>query len=151
VDQTIFSCSIARHEGDVDFEVMGDIDRSSAGQFRNRLLSLAKEHPASIVIHMCDLSFVDSSCVAVLIEAWRFTHDHGIELTVTSPAASIRQAFEVGESGRLLTCAVAKPSALAKSQRGSRSIRNHASPDGAYTNGPTISNVGGAPGGEVAG
>ena len=101
--QTLFSCSIARHEGDVDIEVIGEIDRSSAGQFRNQLLTLAKEHPASIAIHMDDLALIDSSCVAVLVEAWRFTQEHGITLTVKSPAASIRQVFDVAESGRLLT------------------------------------------------
>ena len=103
MEQTVFSCSIARHEGDVDIEVIGEIDRSSAGQFRNQLLTLAKEHPASIAIHMDDLALIDSSCVAVLVEAWRFMQDHGIELMVKSPAASIRQVFDVGETGRLLT------------------------------------------------
>jgi len=102
VEQTVFSCSIARHDGDVDVEVIGAMDRSSAGQFRNQLLTVAKEHPASIAIHMDDLALVDSSCVAVLVETWRFTQEHGIVLTVKSPAASIRQAFDVGESGRLL-------------------------------------------------
>jgi anti-anti-sigma factor len=101
--QTVFSCSIARHAGDVDIEVIGAMDRSSAGQFRNQLLTLAKEHPATIAIHMDDLALMDSSCVAVLVETWRFAEEHGIALTVKSPAASIRQAFDVAESGRLLT------------------------------------------------
>src|SRR6476469_4463996 len=57
---TVFSCSIARHAGDVDIEVIGAMDRSSAGQFRNQLLTLAKEHPASIAIDMDDLALVDS-------------------------------------------------------------------------------------------
>jgi len=101
--QTVFSCSVARHAGDVDVEVIGAMDRSSAGQFRNQLLTLAKEHPASIAIHMDDLALVDSSCVAVLVETWRFAEEHGIALTVKSSAASIRQVFDVAESGRLIT------------------------------------------------
>ena len=44
--QTVFSCSIARRDGDVYIEVIGEIDRTSAGQFRNQLLTMAKEHPA---------------------------------------------------------------------------------------------------------
>jgi anti-anti-sigma regulatory factor len=52
---------------------------------------------------MDHLALIDSSCVAVLVEAWRFTQEHGIDLTVKSPAASIRQVFDVAESGRLLT------------------------------------------------
>ena len=103
MDQTVFSCSIARHEGEVDIEVIGEIDRSSAGQFRNQLLTLAKEHPGSIAIHMDHVALIDSSCVAVLVEAWRFMQEHGIQLTVKSPAASIRQVFDVGEHGQLLT------------------------------------------------
>jgi anti-anti-sigma factor len=101
--QTVFSCSIARHAGDVDVEVIGAMDRSSAGQFRNQLLTIAKEHPASIAIDMDDLALVDSSCVAVLVEAWRFADEHGIALRVKSPAASIRQVFDVADSGLLLT------------------------------------------------
>jgi anti-anti-sigma factor len=103
MEQSVFSCSIARHEGDVEVEVFGAMDRRSAGQFRNQLLTVAKEHPAAIAIHMDDLALIDSSCVAVLVEAWRFAEEHGIELTVTSPAASIRQVFDVTETGRLLT------------------------------------------------
>jgi anti-anti-sigma factor len=103
MEQSVFSCSVDRHESDVDVEVIGAMDRRSAGQFRNQLLTLAKEHPSSIAIHMDDLALVDSSCVAVLIETWRFAEEHGIVLTVSSPAASIRQAFDVAESGRLLT------------------------------------------------
>jgi anti-anti-sigma factor len=101
--QNLFSCSVAHHGDAVVVEVIGAIDRASAGQFRNLLLTLAKQHSTSIVIHMDDLSLVDSSCVAVLVEAWRFTEEHGIELTVRSPGASIRQVFDVAESGRLLT------------------------------------------------
>jgi anti-anti-sigma factor len=101
--QTVFCCSVGRHAGDVDVEVIGAMDRSSAGQFRNQLLTLAKEHPASIAIHMDDLALVDSSCVAVLVETWRFAEAHGITLTVKSSAASIRQVFDVAESGRLIT------------------------------------------------
>jgi anti-anti-sigma factor len=101
--QTVFSCSIARRAGEVDVELIGAMDRSSAGQLRNQLLTLAKEHPASIAIHMDNLALVDSSCVAVLVETWRFAEEHGITLSVKSPAASIRQVFDVTESGRLLT------------------------------------------------
>jgi anti-anti-sigma factor len=101
--ESVFSCSVTRHDDVVAVEVIGVIDRAAAGQFRNLLLNLAKEHPAAIVIRADDLALVDSSCVAVLVEAWRFTEEHGIVLTVQSPAASIRQVFDVAESGRLLT------------------------------------------------
>lgn len=100
---SIFSCSVARCGDGVVLEVIGAVDRSSAGQFRNLLLTLAKEHPSTIDIHMDGMALIDSSCVAVLVEAWRFTEEYGIELSVRSPAASIRQVFDVNEAGRLVT------------------------------------------------
>jgi anti-anti-sigma factor len=99
----VFSCSISRHDHQVSLGVIGEIDRTSAGQFRNQLLSVAKEHPAAIDIDMAGASMPDTTCVAVLVEAWRFAQDHGIALTVRCPSAAITRAFDVTPSGRLLT------------------------------------------------
>jgi anti-anti-sigma factor len=101
--QAVFSCSIDRAERHVSLGLIGEIDRSSAGQFRNQLLSVAKEHPAAIDIDMAGASMPDTACVAVLVEAWRFAQDHGIALTVRCPSAAIARAFDVAPSGRLIT------------------------------------------------
>jgi anti-anti-sigma factor len=103
MQQAVFSCSISRCDGHVALGVIGEIDRSSAGQFRNQLLSLAKEHPAAIDIDLAGAVLPDSACVAVLVEAWRFAQDHGIQLTVRCPSAAITRTFDVAPSGRLLT------------------------------------------------
>ena len=99
----VFSCSIDRDDRHVSLGVIGEIDRWSAGQFRNQLLSVAKEHPAEIDIDMVGASMPDAACVAVLVEAWRFAQDHGIALAVRCPSAAITRAFDVAPSGRLLT------------------------------------------------
>ena len=99
----MFSCSIDRAERHVSLGLIGEIDRSSAGQFRNQLLSVAKEHPAAIDIDMAGASMPDTACVAVLVEAWRFAQDHGIALTVRCPSDAIARAFDVAPSGRLIT------------------------------------------------
>src|SRR5262245_5643520 len=101
--QRVFSCSVGRLGGQVVAEVIGEIDRASAGQFRTQLLSLAKEHPRAIVLDMTNASLLDSAAIAVLIEVWRFTQEHGIELTVESPGPSVRATFDVAPSGVLLT------------------------------------------------
>jgi hypothetical protein len=41
--------------------------------------------------------------VAVLVETWRFAHEHGIELTVRSPSELIARTFDMAPSGQLLT------------------------------------------------
>jgi anti-anti-sigma factor len=100
---SVFSCSISRGNGRAAIDIIGEIDRTSAGQFRNQLLTLAKEHPASIAIDMKDVVLPDGAAVAVLVEAWRFAQEHGIELAVTSPSPAITRTFDVAPSGQLLT------------------------------------------------
>jgi anti-anti-sigma factor len=99
----VFSCSISRGAGRVSLEIIGEIDRTSAGQFRNQLLTLAKEHPVGIAIDLEHVELPDEAGVAVLVEVWRFARGHGIELAVLAPTPAITQAFDVAPSGRLLT------------------------------------------------
>ena len=100
---SVFSCSISRASCRVAVEIIGEIDRTSAGQFRNQLLTLAKEHPVAIAIDMKQVELPDEAAVAVLVETWRFAQEHGIELAVTSPAPAVMQTFDVAPSGQLLT------------------------------------------------
>jgi anti-anti-sigma factor len=103
IPQSVFSCTVAREDDRVVVDVIGEVDRVSAGQFRNQLLTIAKEHPRALVVDMANTTLLDGAGLAVFIEVWRFTQEHGIELTITSPGASIRQIFDVAPSGRLLT------------------------------------------------
>ena len=99
---SVFSCSISRCSGRVAIGIIGEIDRTSAGQFRNQLLSVAKEHPVAIEIDMKYVALADEAGVAVLIEAWRFALEHGIELAVRSPSPAIKRTFEIASSGQLV-------------------------------------------------
>jgi anti-anti-sigma factor len=99
---SVFSCSITHGSCRVGIEIIGEIDRTSAGQFRNQLLTLAKEHPVAISIDMKHVALPDEAGVAVLLETWRFAQEHGIALAVTSPPSAVTDAFEVGPSGQLL-------------------------------------------------
>jgi anti-anti-sigma factor len=99
----VFSCSIVHEGGCTVAAVIGTIDRMSAGQFRNQLLTLAKEHPGSIVVDLADAELADEGGLVVLIEVWRFTQEHGIELTIRAATPPIRELFDVAPSGVLLT------------------------------------------------
>jgi anti-anti-sigma factor len=103
VHASVFSCSITHASRRVGIEIIGEIDRTSAGQFRNQLLTLAKEHPVAISIDMKHVALPDEAAVAVLVETWRFAQEHGIELAVTSPPPAVTDAFELAPTGQLLT------------------------------------------------
>ena len=103
VAPSVFSCSVAHVGGQVTADVFGEIDTCSAGQFRNQLLTIAKEHPSSIVIDMANASLLDNVSLAVLVEVWQFTQEHGIDFAIKSPGPAICRVFDVTPSGRLLT------------------------------------------------
>jgi anti-anti-sigma factor len=103
VTPSVFSCSSARVDGKVVAVVIGEIDRGSAGQFRNQLLTIAKEHPSSIMVDMANATLLDDVSLAVLVEVWQFTQEHRIEFTIKSPGPSIRRVFDIAPSGRLVT------------------------------------------------
>ena len=100
---SVFSCSISRASRRVAVEIIGEIDRTSAGQFRNQLLTLAKEHPVAIAIDMKQVALPDEAAIAVLVETWRFAQEHGIELAVTSPAPAVIADLRRRALGELLT------------------------------------------------
>ena len=102
VAPSVFSCSVARVGGQVTADVFGEIDTCSAGQFRNQLLTIAKEH-SSIVIDMANASLLDNVSLAVLVEVWQFTQEHSIDFAIKSPGPAICRVFDVTPSGRLLT------------------------------------------------
>ena len=99
----IFSCTVARDGTSMVADVIGEIDAAAAGQFRNQLFTMAKEHPTTIVLDLANATLLDDSSLAVLVEVWRFTQEHGIGFSVRSPGPSIRRVFDVAPSGELLT------------------------------------------------
>jgi anti-anti-sigma factor len=101
--RTVYSCSVAREATSIVADVIGEVDAGSAGQFRNQLLTMAKEHPAAIVLDMTNASLLDDTSLAVVVEVWQFTQEHGIGFTVKSAGPSIRRVFDVAPSGQLLT------------------------------------------------
>jgi anti-anti-sigma regulatory factor len=86
----------------IGVEVVVGIDRAVAGPLRNQLLTLAKEHPASIGVDLRHSAVLDPACMSVLVEVWRFCDEHGIELAVRSPAPALRAVFDLAPSGRIL-------------------------------------------------
>ena len=64
-----FSASIATGDDSCVVSLSGELDMASAPELAHALLSLPDPGPAEVVVDFSDLSFVDSSGIAVLIEA----------------------------------------------------------------------------------
>jgi anti-anti-sigma factor len=101
--RTVYSCSVAHEGGSIVADVIGQVDAASAGQFRNQLLTMAKEHPDAIVLDLENASLLDDTTLGVLVEVWRFTQEHRIGFAVRCAGPAIRRVFDVAPSGQLLT------------------------------------------------
>jgi anti-anti-sigma factor len=98
-------CRVAdggRDAGDARVTVTGRIDRTTVAAVRYRLLHAAKAQPSHLTVDLDDATLLDGAGVAALVELWQFTSEHAIGLSVRTPAASVRQVFELGAGGRVL-------------------------------------------------
>jgi anti-sigma B factor antagonist len=86
----------ARLEGAaVIASVKGDIDLHNSPEFRDALLELlATAKPRNLVLNMCQVQYMDSSAIAVLVESLRKLRVGGGKLFLVAPQARIRSVLE---------------------------------------------------------
>lgn len=65
--------------------VEGELDLFTAPFLRDEIRDAIKQDGATLVLDLADLSFMDSSGLSVLIEAWRLTTAQGGGVTLAAP------------------------------------------------------------------
>jgi anti-sigma B factor antagonist len=90
-----FSASIATGDDSCVVSLSGELDMASAPELAHALLSLPDPGPAEIVVDFSDLSFVDSSGIAVLIEAQHRLAEDGRRLSIHSARRHAMRVFEI--------------------------------------------------------
>jgi len=74
----------------------GEIDIATAGPLREELLALVEaEHPDHLVVDLRDVTFMDSSGLAVLIRVHKQQLQHGGDVTVINPTPSVRRILRI--------------------------------------------------------
>ena len=73
----------------------GELDLATADRFRREVQSVLAEHPDCLVVDMTDVSFLDSSGIAVLASAYKAQRDREAELHVVNPQAIVQRALEL--------------------------------------------------------
>ncbi len=68
---------ITEHKGVKVFGLSGDVDMYSSPQFRKELLSMVGKKPAMLLIDFKEVSYIDSSGIATLVEGLRGMMSHG--------------------------------------------------------------------------
>ena len=81
-------------------KVAGEIDAATAPQLAE---SLERCSGMSVCVDLAEVTFIDSSGLAVLSRAHKRADETGGEFSVKNPAANVRKAFEITRLDHLLT------------------------------------------------
>jgi anti-sigma B factor antagonist len=92
--------------------VEGEIDLHESPQMQAKLNRLIRKKPARILIDCTGLSYIDSSGIAVLIEALQRLRAQGARLKLFGVRESIRQIFDLAKLDKVFEIYGDKESAL---------------------------------------
>ena len=85
-----------RNENDVTIlELLGDVDMQSSPGLRAELLKMVEGRAKAIVVNLAEVEFMDSSGLAMLVEALQATRQRGGKLKLVNLCPRVRSIFEI--------------------------------------------------------
>jgi anti-sigma B factor antagonist len=89
--------SVERHrDGDaVVLALGGELDLETAPGLRHRLQEALAERPATVVVDLERLAFLDSTGISVLVEALKQSERQGGRLLLRRPSPAIHRVLEI--------------------------------------------------------
>ena len=98
-----FSVTVGRHRDTVTFAPAGDLDLATAPLVADHMEALAASGDvAHVVVDLEDVTFFDSTGVALLLGSWRRAQREGWELTIINTPPGARSVLELCGLLRLL-------------------------------------------------
>lgn len=79
----------------------GEIDFSVTPAARERLLQLTEKYTGDLVLDMAGLSYIDSSGLALLLEARKHLQEHGRNVRIRSIAPQVRKLLQLTQLGEM--------------------------------------------------
>ena len=79
----------------------GEIDFSVTPAVRERLLQLTENIPGDLVLDMVDLTYIDSSGLALLLETRKQLQEEGRGVRIRSIAPQVRKLLQLTQLGEL--------------------------------------------------
>ena len=82
-------------------KIKGDVDLYSSPQVRKQILALANKKHANILVDFLEVTYMDSSGVATLVEALQLTNKNGGKLRLFNLGQPIKDVFELSRLDRV--------------------------------------------------
>lgn len=89
--------SITQEDGHVIVRPTGEIDLSRAPSFRESLMRVSQQRPHRMIVDLEDVSYMDSSGVATLVEAMQTARKSGYSLVLCRMDDRVRSIFEIAK------------------------------------------------------
>ena len=94
------------------FRINGDIDLESSPEVKKFFDRIAAEKKDKIVINLKDVSYVDSSGLATLVEILKNLRTYGGKLKLTNLSEKVKGLFEITKLDKLFDISAEEESAL---------------------------------------
>ena len=86
---------ILKKDGTSILKITGDVDLYSSPQVRKQVLSLISKKNKNLLVDLAEVTYMDSSGVATLVEALQLTKKSGGKLKLFSLGTTVKDVFEL--------------------------------------------------------
>jgi anti-sigma B factor antagonist len=90
-----FSITVVRSGADAVVTLAGELDMATAPELADVFEALVADGPGEIVVDLAELSFVDSSGLAVFVTTQNALHEQGRRLSLRSPRRHAIKVLEI--------------------------------------------------------
>lgn len=94
-------------------ELTGEIDLNGSVELRGHLLEALQTKPARLVVDLSEVSFMDSSGLATLVEALQISRKQNTELALAGLQPRVKSIFEISRLDQLFKIFTNQQEALA--------------------------------------
>ena len=88
-------------EGGFVVDAQGDVDMQSSPKMREELRKLVAQKPSLIVVNLKDVSYIDSSGLATLVECLQSSRKIDARMVLTGVGETIKDIFELSGLNRV--------------------------------------------------
>ena len=87
--------AVRHHDQDVIMELAGEIDMKCSAKIKDKFKEIFLQKPHSVIVDMTEVSFMDSSGLAVLVGALKRSRINNSELKLAGLTKEVRDIFEI--------------------------------------------------------
>lgn len=86
---------VEKHPAYTVIRASGYLDVSTSPRLREKILEVAADTPAVLLLDLGPIEFLDSSALGVILNGWKLLQAEGSTLAVVSPQPRITKIFEI--------------------------------------------------------